>query len=377
MLSFLRRPAVAEALDPPETKASAAALATFHTTGRPAWTPRDLASLTRESYVRNAIAHRCVRLIAQSAATVPLGVSVEGAPQTDHPLAALLSRPNPAQDCCALLESLYGHLQIAGNAYLEAVSGLGSTPSDPVGPPRELHTLRPDRMRVIPGQGGWPEGYEYRVGGRAHRFTQSDDAAPILHLKTFHPLDDHYGLSPLEAAAIPVDIHNAASRWNKALLDNAARPSGAVVYNGPDGGTLSEGQYARLKDQLESRHQGSANAGRPILLEGGLDWKPMSFSPSDMEFQKAKDSAAREIALAFGIPPMLLGLPGDATYANYAEANRAFHTQTILPLVRKTLSALTHWLGPRYGEGVSVDVDSKEVLQCNLHEAISASSLSK
>jgi len=351
MPSFFRRSA-----PPPEAKASAAAMATFHPTGRPVWTPRDLGALTRQSYIQNAIAHRCVRLIAQSAATLPLAVTVAARAQAVHPLAALLARPNPAQDCCALLETLYGHLQIAGNAYLEAVPD----PADPQAPPRELHVLRPDRMRVIPGQGGWPEGYEYRINSRAHRFAQIDDAPPILHLKTFHPLDDHYGLSPLEAAAIPVDIHNAASRWNKALLDNAARPSGAVIYNGPDGGTLSESQYARLKDQLETRHQGAMNAGRPILLEGGLDWKPMSFSPSDMEFMKAKDSAAREIALAFGVPPMLLGLPGDATYANYAEANRAFHTQTILPLVRKTLSALTHWLGSRYGEGVSVDVVEQE-----------------
>lgn len=348
MLSFLR---------PPQQKASATgALTALHATGRPVWTPRDLASLTRQSYITNAVAHRCVRLIAQSAATMPFSLSIGPRAQATHPLLALLTRPNPAQDRCALLESLFGHLQIAGNAYLEAVPG----PGDLTGPPRELHTLRPDRMRVIPGAGGWPEGYEYRVAGRAHRFTQLDDAPPILHLKTFHPLDDHYGLSPLEAAAVPVDIHNAASRWNKALLDNAARPSGAVVYNGPDGGTLSEGQYARLREQLETRHQGTANAGRPILLEGGLDWKPMSFSPSDMEFMKAKDSAAREIALAFGVPPMLLGLPGDNTYANYAEANRAFHTQTIHPLVTKTLAAIAHWLGPRYGEDIAITVTPEE-----------------
>jgi len=82
-----------------------------------------------------------------------------------------------------------------------------------------------------------------------------------------------------------------------------------------------------------------------------------------MEFMKAKDSAAREIALAFGIPPMLLGLPGDNTYANYAEANRAFHTQTILPLARKTLSALTHWLGARYGEAVSVEAVRVDIME--------------
>ena len=42
-------------------------------------------------------------------------------------------------------------------------------------------------------------------------------------------------------------------------------------------------------------------AGRPMLLEGGLDWKPMGFSPSDMEFHRTKEAAARDIALAFDV----------------------------------------------------------------------------
>ncbi len=58
------------------------------------------------------------------------------------------------------------------------------------------------------------------------------------------------------------------------------------------------------------------------MLEGGLDWKEMGYSPKEMDFIEAKNGAAREIALAFGVPPMLLGIPGDNTYANYAEANR-------------------------------------------------------
>ena len=191
---------------------------------------------------------------------------------------------------------------------------------------RELYALRPDRMRVVPGPDGWPEAYEYTVAGRTVRFEQNAQPAvpPILHLTQFHPLDDHYGLSPLEAAAVAVDTHNAAARWNKALLDNAARPSGALVYAGPRAAVLSDEQFERLKRELEDAYQGASNAGRPLLLEGGLDWKAMSLSPKDMDFMEAKHAAAREIALAFGVPPMLLGIPGDNTYANYQEANRVF-----------------------------------------------------
>ena len=222
----------------------------------------------------------------------------------------------------------------------------------------ELHALRPDRVRVVPGPDGWAQAWDYTVGGRSVRLeTPPDGPPPVLHLALFNPLDDHYGLSPMEAAAAALDVHNAAGAWNKALLDNAARPSGALVYAGPAGATLGEEQFQRLKAELEAGFQGSANAGRPLLLEGGLDWKPLSLSPQEMDFVEAKAAAAREIALAFGVPPMLLGLPGDNTYANFAEANRSFWRQTVLPLAARTAQSLAHWLGPAWPGDLRLEPD--------------------
>ena len=326
---------------PDEGKASAAApLMAVWGTGRAAWSPRDNASMARTGYEQNAIGFRSVRLVAEAAAAVPLVLSEGGERLDEHPVLRLLARPNPGQDGRSFLEAVYGHLQLSGNAYVEAAA------LDGLGVPHELHVLRPDRMRVVPGADGWPEAFEYRVGGRVHRWASGDGVPPILHLKGFHPLDDHYGLSPLAAAAAAVDIHNAAARWSKALLDNAARPSGAIVFAGRDGSaTMSEAQYQRLQQEIEANHAGARNAGRPMLLEGGLDWRPMGHSPSDMEFHETRNAAAREIALAFGVPPMMLGLPGDNTYSNFQEAQRAFYRQTVVPLVRKTANALACWLG--------------------------------
>ena len=339
---------------PPEAKHAGPLALSAVGAAAPAWTPRaDPVALIRASYVTNAIAHRCVRLIAEGAAALPLRLEPATEPGRRieaHPLLDLLDAPNPAQDRQSLLEALHGHLALTGNAYVEAVGGAA---------PAELHVLRPDRMRVIPGPSGWAEGFEYRAGGRVVRFAQDEAAPPILHLRAFHPLDDHYGLSPLQAAAAPVDVHNAASRWNKALLDNAARPCGAVVYDGPDAGTLTPEQRTDLRDQLEALHQGAANAGRPMLLEGGLDWKPMGLSPSEMEFMAGKDAAAREIALAFGVPPLILGLPGDNTYANHAEAHRAFRRHGLHPVARRVCAALSRWLGGRWG-GVPVRLSIDE-----------------
>ncbi|MCO4053959.1 MAG: phage portal protein [Bosea sp.] len=335
----------------PEAKRSRTApLIALQRHGRALWTPRDYGALAREGYQTNAIVHRCVRLVAESAAQLALSVRVDGAEASGHPLQALLVRPNPNQAAGAFLETVYGHLLLSGNAYVEAVSLDADV--------RELHALRPDRMRVVPGPDGWAEAHDYTVGGQTVRFRQDGDGLPpILHLTLFHPLDDHYGLSPMEAAARALDTHNAAGMWNKALLDNAARPSGALVYAGPDGATLTDAQFERLKAELEDGFQGSRNAGRPLLLEGGLDWKPLSLSPKDMDFIEAKAAAAREIALAYGVPPLLLGLPGDSTHANYAEANRALWRQTVIPLVRRTLGSMAGWLETAYGARIEIEPD--------------------
>ena len=114
---------------------------------------------------------------------------------------------------------------------------------------------------------------------------------------------------------------------------------------------LTAEQFDRLKAELERSYQGAANAGRPLVLEGGLDWKEMGYSPKDMDFIEAKNGAAREIALAFGVPPMLLGIPGDNTYANYAEANRAFWRQTVVPLASRVAEAMTSFIGRRVAAG--------------------------
>jgi HK97 family phage portal protein len=341
--------------DAREKKSGFSPLIALSLAGRAKWGGRDYAALARQGVMRNAIVYRCVRMIAGAAASVPW-LLYDGAMELEaHPLLTLLRRPNPREDGATLFERWYAYLQCAGNAYLEA--GLID------GEPRALYVLRPDRMSVVPGARGWPAAYDYTLEGRTTRLTaQADGFMPVLHARLFHPLDDYYGLSPLAAAATAIEVHNAGADWTKALLDNAARPSGALIYKGPEGAPgLSEDQFQRIKRELEDAYQGASNAGRPMVLEGGLDWRAMSYSPADMDFSESRAVAAREIALAFGIPPMLLGIPGDNTFSNYQEANLNFWRQTVLPLVARTASDLTRWLGGRFGEGLRLGYDADAV----------------
>ncbi|MEZ5810873.1 MAG: phage portal protein [Rhizobiaceae bacterium] len=346
------RRTAASAVHDRETKAVGGFIA-WHAQGEANWTRRDFSTLAREGYMRNPVAHRSVKLVAEAAAAIPWLLYDGGREFDDHPLLTLLARPNQRQAGPAFMETLYGHLLLAGNAFAELV-GDGGT--------RELHLIRPDRVRVETDASGWP--VRLMVGeGTARRAVALEgvDSAPARHFSLFHPLDDISGFPPLEAASVALDLNNAAARWNKALLDNSARPSGALIYAPKEGGNLTDEQYERLKQELESGYSGVARAGRPLLLEGGLDWKSMGLTPKDMDFIEARNAASRDIALAFGVPPMLLGIPGDNTYSNYREANRAFYRMTVLPLIGRVANDLGAWLSPVFGETLRLRYDADRV----------------
>lgn len=323
----------------------------------------------REGYAECVIAFACINRVAASMASVDLHLyrrSSNGKLEKveDSPLLKLMENPNPAQSGREFMRALACYHQLSGNAY---VYGNGIDPFRRTSkPPGELQLLNPGNVKVEPGTGLLPKQYEYRPDQRTETVFPVDQItgrSAILHLKAFNPLNAWYGLSPLASAALGVDIHNGGQQWNKRLIENGARPSGALVVQTGEGksGTLSEDQFFRVKQMIDDQFSGPTNAGRPMLLEGGLDWKEMSLNPKDMEFLEGKHSAARDIALAFGVPPQLLGIPGDSTYANYSEAKLAFWTDTVLPQLGWTLDAFNRWLTPLYGDDLFLWYDEEMI----------------
>jgi len=297
----------------------------------------------REAFLANPIAQRAVRIVAESVGQAPIYAN-------DDRLMRLVAATSAGQ---SLIETLAAHLLLHGNAYVQILK-------DASGQPVELFALRPDRMSPVSDARGWPYAYDYKVAGAVTRIAVEDEEGwpGLIHIKAMHPLDDYLGAGALSAAWQAVTIHNAAAEWNRALLENAARPSGALVYDAGDGAALSSEQFDRLRGELDAAFSGAGNAGRPMLLDGGLKWQTLALSPADMDFATLKSAAARDIALAFGVPPMLLGLPGDNTYSNYREANRALWRLTLLPLAHKLLSALAEGLSPWFvGATLAIDLD--------------------
>ena len=123
---------------------------------------------------------------------------------------------------------------------------------------------------------------------------------------------------------------------------------------------LSDGQRQQLQDDINTRFQGTNNAGRPLLLEGDFDWKEMGISPKDMDFINQRNMTAKDIALCFGVPSQLIGIPDAQTYANVQEARLSLYEETIIPLAKRIESDFNEWLSPIYGDRIQVryDIDS-------------------
>jgi len=327
----------------------------------PRWMQRDAATLAREGYEQNPIVHRCVRLIADNAAAVPIvlyrGHGTARTRLVDHPLLNLLRRPNPLQSGNRLIQEFLSYYLISGNAFMERVGPDGRAPV-------ELWVPRSDRMKVIPGRFGLPRGYVFNLGGGEKRWPADEvtGESPILHFRTYHPTDDWYGLAPIAAAAYAVDQHNAASSWNFHMLKNGGRPSGAFVFEPADGAAgLTEEQVAEIKAQIAEENAGAGNAGRHLLLQGGWKYQPLGLSAKDIDWSRGKELSALEIAQVYEVPAPLLHLQGTMTYANFREARLHLYEDAVLPLLKTMLAELNNWLTPRFGDDLSLAYDEDAI----------------
>ncbi len=313
--------------------------------------------LAKEGYLKNAIVYRCVNEISKGASAVPILLKNGDDIVENHELLTLLDRPNPLQSYSEFFNSLFGYVLLSGNAYILKIGNEN-------GAPKELHQLRPDRINIKGSGNTIPDVYEYRVNGQiktSYTVDQVDGFSEVKHIKLWNPLDDYYGLSPMSAAAVEVDQFNMSSKHNVNLLNNGARPSGAIIFKPQDDSgfavNLSESQRQQLLTDMNNRFAGSSNAGRPMLLEGDFDWKEMGLSPKDMDFHQLKNMAATDIALCFGVPSQLVGVPDSQTYSNVAEARLALYEETIIPHLRKIQSDLNEWLVPMFDSRLKLEFD--------------------
>jgi HK97 family phage portal protein len=337
----------------------------FRQVGNPISTPRNYEGFAKEGYQKNVIVYRCISMIAQACGGIDWELynkSRKGGKQTEiseHALLTLIERPNPMMGRSSFFESFVSYYKLTGNSFIESVR------PRPTLPPMELWPTRPDKMQIVPGARGYPDKYIFKAGEVSKTFPVDPVKlkSDMFHMKSFHPLNDWWGMSPLEAALYALDQSNSGQKWNLALLQNSATPSGVLqmkVSDSNPNGSMTEEQFGRLKTEIESEYAGAKNAGRPMLLEGGLEWKQISMSPKDMEFLQNKQVTSTDIAEVYGVPPEMLGL-GQKTFNNYKEARMSFFEDTILPLMDQIATELNAWLVPMFGENLVLKYDKDDI----------------
>jgi len=308
----------------------------------PIWTKKEIARLTEAGYMNCCTVYACINERAGGLAGVPWKLFQKATSQDtkkveieNHVLLDLMRRPNEQEGGSFFRMKAMAFLLIGGNSYLTRVG-----PNE--GPPKEMYVIRPDRMKVLPGNAFNPiRGYRYTVGGNDQNF----EAKQILHMKTFAPLDDWYGLSPVEVAGKEIDISSMGREWNMKLLQNDCRLPGALKTEM----NLDDEQFKRLEKMLEDKVSGYLNAGRPLILEGGLDWKPWAISPKDMDWLNSDKMNARKICAVYNVAPELIGDSENKTYSNYQEARKALYVEAILPDLDYLRDELNNWLAPAFG----------------------------
>lgn len=333
--------------------------------GQVVGTPDNYEAYSKRGYQKNSMVFTCISKIATAAAGIEWNLYTKDREgkltevhDQMHPLLQLWNKPNPLQSRAQFLEALIAYLKLSGNSYIEANTGGGKVPL-------ELWTVRPDLMKVIPNAQGYPGAYQLSSGGTTKRWNVDfvNMRSDICHMKTFNPLNLWYGQSPLQAAALAMEQNNEIQTWNLGLLLNSASPSGVMSMKASAQnpmGIVSEEQFKRLKEELREAYQGAKNSGKPMLLEGGLEWQSMGLSPKDMDFVKNKEVSAVDLCNILGVPGEMVGL-GKKTFANYEEARASFYEETVLPTLDFVKGYLNTWLTPSFGPNLYLDYDKDDI----------------
>ena len=341
-------------------------------------------SLRPEQIVRNytsiAPLYTAVSRIANAVASLPLTlVNTEtNEAEPNHPAFKKLCNPNPygQKTRFEFIRDAITWKLLTGNTYY-LTTGLTSRP------PIELYLLNPssvltearndasgspDTITYNPSQAPTPSGNANSLNNQRTALTQpltftkrkatdpqfydQTNTRSLYHVHTFNPdygSGDFEGVSELSSLFYEVSHWMQASQHNIALLANGARPSGAFVLKAKDGqpAMLSQEQFDRLQSQIKKNYQGSGNAGRPLILEGGLEWSEMQMTPKDLDFDTLKNRAEEGIYKVMGIPIQLI-MADSVTANNLSNFRLEFYENRILPLADELCHHINRFFLSRY-----------------------------
>ena len=297
------------------------------------WSAREFVAFATEGYRDNPTVRACIMAKQKAAIECPIIlVNEKGEAVENHPILALLNKPNLMQSWEKFLTQMIGSHDIAGEGDVLKI-GIGQSV--------ELWPLRPDWLEITTFSMGLPVSCSYTPSDTYEESTVKQyQFSELMIWAEYNPLFRWRGLSPLYSAAYSIDTLNEYAKSNKAMLENGMTPSG-VLWTDSE---VSDTSFSRLQEQFNGKYAGAKNSGKPMILDGGLKWQGMSFSPRDMEFVSGKRLSQLDVCQVLRVPPQIIGIEGSQTFANYEQARAAFYEDEVIPMVNGLLSELLGFL---------------------------------
>lgn len=301
----------------------------------------------------------CVQLIAGTIASLPLMVyrtDANGIRRVarDHPLYFVLhDSPNYDQTAVDFWEYMAAGIELQGNAYAVIERRAGGT----------LYALHPVRPDVVKGRRRDDGGIEYEWTEDGRRVVKRGE--DVLHIRG--PLGDAIsGTSTLSVCRGVFQDALAAENAASAMFHNGVSPSGILTTR--DNLRLTKGQREELETLLVEKYQGSVRQGRPMVLDGGLDWKQLSINPHDAQMLESRKFNGEQVCRIFGVPPVMVGFGDKAS--NWGTGKEidvlGFQKFTLRKRLKRIEQALLKQLVPlaeRRAQGLEIEFNFEGLLR--------------
>lgn len=281
-------------------------------------------SVTPESAITSAAVYACVRILAETLASLPLITykkRLDGGREraTDFYLYPILhDEPNEWMTSFEFRETLQGHLALWGNAFCQVEYGAG-------GQVRSLFPLRPDRMKEIRVENG-QKSYKYELPNGEPTWLPGDI---VWHLKAFG--DGTWGYSPVGLMKRSIGLSLSMEKFGSKFFSNGARPGGVLEHPGKLGAEASK----NVRTSWNEAHMGLENSHKVAILEEGLKWHEIGMPLEEAQFLESRKFQATEIARMYRVPPHMIADLDRATFSNIEQQSLEFVTYTMTPwLVR-------------------------------------------
>lgn len=252
-------------------------------------------------------------------------------PIPDHPMAQLVSNPNPFYSGDLLLQATVLDYVVSGNAYWLKARG-----SNGKGTVKELYHRSHRQMRPYRDQGSpnFIDGYLYSpTGGQPIRIPRED----VIHFRFgLNPDNPMEGFSPLLTGTREVATDNEGNTYTATILRNMGIVSGVFSNKSPETFEFSEEKRRLLKDMYRAQVTGDARA-EVLCIDGPIEYKSYGQSPEQMALSTIRNLPEDRICALLGLSAMVVGLTAGGlhrSYANYAEAREAAIEGNMLPTLK-------------------------------------------